>query len=107
MSVMFPDPFYIRDLEKKIGRKLTEEEMEYATHGEYIIEFNRLSGRLEFFLVPMCSFPYDLMPEHIDAAKIEMSDYLKHTDNSPDEYTDAAYIDILRTVGVVIGKKTL
>jgi hypothetical protein len=62
------DMLYVKSVERRLGRSLSEEEMDGESHRVFLP-----NGNFEFVQVPLLNFPYDLLskPEDMFMAEIE------------------------------------
>lgn len=70
MSEVIKDVLYIKHIERTIGRKLDEMDLEAIMYGEPIY-FQKRNGELISFIVPLYRIPHDLMNKDLDLAIIE------------------------------------
>jgi hypothetical protein len=67
MSTLVFDCLYIKTIEKEIGYKLDEFDLDALKYGEPIF-LKKYNGIWNSYLVPYYQFPYDLMPKVADFA---------------------------------------
>lgn len=76
------DFLFIKDAERKIGRKFTEEELEMARFGEEIFITDRFT-KYWSFKVPTYQMPYDLISKEADIREIQVIDARKSGQFNP------------------------
>ncbi len=84
-TVYILDMLFVNTIEKRLGRKLTEEELDQARYDEESLELYFIGGRREYVKVPKLVFPDDVMSTH---ARIDLEFSLRDdVSRSSDEVT--------------------
>lgn len=69
MSTLVKDVLYIKTIEKAIGRKLDELDLECIEYGEPIFVQHK-NGMWASYVIPTYQMPHDLMPKGVDLFEV-------------------------------------